>query len=138
MSLVIGPTYTFENGLAETFGIVATVLDTPIIATVPAEALLGDPVVFEEDAAPHDIAVPIPHLPGLDEIELSEAGFSIASAPYERSQAIVSEALLLADQGEPQQALAILEEALRELDSTEVMRRRLHAEVPPTSLNWWT
>ncbi len=91
MSRVIGPTYALEDGMAETFGIVATVLDTPVVAMALAEALLGDPVLFDQGAGPHDIAVPIPHLPGLDEIELTWASFFIASAPFGRSQAVSGE-----------------------------------------------
>lgn len=90
MSLVIGPTYSFHDAVTDTIVAdgIASVLDTPIVAFAYTAAILGDPVVFDAGADPHDLPVPIPHLPGLDEIELQAASFTIASAAYERTQSV--------------------------------------------------
>ena len=90
MSIIIGPTFTHDPGPIADFGLVTSVLDTPINIVVMAPLILGDPIDFDAGAPPHDMAIPIPHLPGLDEIELTSASFSIASAAYERTQSVAA------------------------------------------------
>lgn len=88
MSIVIGPTYTHTPGFPGGFGLTSSVLDFPVNVVALAPAITGEPEVFDAGAPPHDLTIPIPHLPGLDEIELTSASFSIASAPYPRAQSV--------------------------------------------------
>ena len=85
MNKLIGPSHGIATKAS--FELKASVLDFPIHVTQLGTAILGEPVVFEAGAPPHDIAVPIPHLPGLDAIEVASASFSIASAAHLRTQA---------------------------------------------------
>ena len=93
MSPVISPTYDVQLQPEIGFGQTVTVLQDPVIATALAVTVLGDPIILNADGTAHDIAVPIPYLPGLDEIEILSATFSIASAPYERLQSAPARSL---------------------------------------------
>ena len=92
MSMILGPTYSHSGAAAMQSlleaGAFGSVLDTPIAVMQLAQPILGDPVLLEPGGDPHVLPLAIPHLPGLDEIEVVSASFRIASAARLRSQSV--------------------------------------------------